>query len=57
MVVWLGAVAEALRACGHEVVVAEPGDLKFGGAQVVTRLQHGYLAASDPRRDGLPTGF
>ena len=53
----LEAVARGLRARGHEVVVAEPGDLEFGGAQAVTRLEHGYVAASDPRRDGIPAGF
>jgi len=41
----------ALRARGHEVVVAEPGAV--GGAQVIQRLEGGgWVAGSDPRKDG-----
>jgi gamma-glutamyltranspeptidase/glutathione hydrolase len=45
---------EALRARGHDVVSA-PFTL-FGGAQLVQRLERGWAAASDPRKDGLAIG-
>lgn len=43
----------ALRERGHEIVV-EPLDATFGfgGAQIVLRTQGGYVAGSDPRKDG-----
>ena len=43
-----------LRALGHEVVL-EPLDATFGfgGAQIVLRTAEGYIAGSDPRKDGL----
>jgi gamma-glutamyltranspeptidase/glutathione hydrolase len=30
---------------------------QFGGAQVVFRLDDGYCAASDPRKEGQAVGF
>jgi gamma-glutamyltranspeptidase/glutathione hydrolase len=35
-------------------VKAEPGNgvLAFGGAQLVLKQQGGYIAGSDPRKDG-----
>jgi gamma-glutamyltranspeptidase/glutathione hydrolase len=30
---------------------------EFGGAQIIYRLEDGYLAASDPRKDGQAVGF
>lgn len=50
-------IADGLRARGHEVLVCEPDDLEFGGAQMVCRLEQGYIAASDARRDGFPAGI
>lgn len=49
---------EALRAMGHEVAVGA-GDLAsgFGGAQIVRRIDDGYIAGSDPRKDGCAVGY
>ena len=30
---------------------------EFGGAQIIYKLEDGYLAASDPRKDGQAVGF
>lgn len=51
-------VVEALRAAGHNIAM-QPGDsLDFGAAQVIVRQPHGgYIAASDPRRDGQAVGY
>ncbi|WP_042881970.1 gamma-glutamyltransferase family protein [Cupriavidus necator] len=51
------ATVEALRAMGHPVEVAAPDSMEFGGAQLAMRLDHGYAAASDHRKDGYPMGF
>jgi gamma-glutamyltranspeptidase/glutathione hydrolase len=45
------AVAESLAARGHRLM-KNPPRLLFGGAQVIHRLERGYCAASDPRKDG-----
>ena len=46
-------LVQALRARGHEIVVERPEALfAFGGAQIVMRTENGYVAASDPRKDG-----
>ena len=47
-------VAELTR-LGHEVESAPPA--AFGGAQVVLRLESGWAAASDPRKDGQAVGY
>jgi gamma-glutamyltranspeptidase/glutathione hydrolase len=48
---------EGLRARGHRVEVAARGSLDFGGAQIAMRMEQGYAAASDFRKDGYPVGF
>ncbi|HXC51905.1 MAG TPA: gamma-glutamyltransferase family protein [Candidatus Limnocylindrales bacterium] len=45
------AVREALADKGHEVSVAPP--LMFGGAQAALRIDGGYIAATESRKDGL----
>jgi len=50
------AVLEELRRRGHDVAV-DPSELRFGGAQIVFRLEDGYCAASDHRKDGQAVGF
>lgn len=40
---------------GHQLTV-EPG-AQFGGGQLIYRLQDGYIAASEPRKDGQAAGF
>lgn len=48
------AVREALRARGHEVRTVGP--LAVGGAQAILRLERGWAAGSDPRKDGQAAG-
>ncbi len=48
-------VRKALRALGHEI--APDGSAAFGGAQAVLRLEHGWAAGSDPRKDGHAAGY
>jgi gamma-glutamyltranspeptidase / glutathione hydrolase len=48
------AVRAALTARGHELV--SEADVSFGGAQAVLRLDRGWAAASDPRKDGHAAG-
>ncbi len=47
-------VRAALRAKGHEI--ADESRVSFGGAQAVRRLERGWVAGSDPRKDGLAAG-
>jgi gamma-glutamyltranspeptidase/glutathione hydrolase len=51
------ATLEALARLGHRVVELPPGYMDFGCAQIARRLDDGYLAASDARRDSLAVGF
>jgi gamma-glutamyltranspeptidase/glutathione hydrolase len=46
-----------LAARGHRVVELPEGYMDFGCAQIARRLEDGYLAASDARRDSLAVGF
>jgi gamma-glutamyltranspeptidase/glutathione hydrolase len=47
---------EELRRLGHEIVSV--GDYSaFGACQAIWRLDDGYLAVSDPRKDGQAVGF
>jgi gamma-glutamyltranspeptidase/glutathione hydrolase len=50
-------VVDGLRSRGHRVDVAPPQSLEFGSAQLIFRAEHGYIAASDSRRDGQAVGF
>lgn len=49
-------VADELRARGHTIVTDQPEYL-FGGAQLIVRMQDGYCAGSDHRKEGLASGF
>jgi gamma-glutamyltranspeptidase / glutathione hydrolase len=50
------ATLEGLRSRGHLLVTT--GDYnQFGSCQAIWRLEDGYLAVSDPRRDGQAAGF
>lgn len=55
------AVVEGLKAKGHVLMSIEDPYMDFGSGQFVWRLsedlEHGYVAASDSRRDGLAAGF
>ena len=52
-------VLDDLRSRGHEVKVDDSafGSFGFGGAQLIYKLEDGYLAASDSRKDGQAVGF
>lgn len=52
------AIVEGLRAKGHDII-ADQGEaaFSFGGAQIIQRTEHGYLAGSDHRKDGFAIGF
>jgi len=60
-------IAAALAGRGHRIINIEPtfgaastpfgNQLSFGAAQMIYVLDHGYIAASDPRRDGQAVGF
>jgi gamma-glutamyltranspeptidase/glutathione hydrolase len=41
---------------GHRIVTVNDYN-QFGSAQMIWRLEGGYLAASDPRRDGQAAGY
>ena len=44
-----------LEEMGHQVYNGHY--FEFGGAQIIYKLENGYLAASDPRKDGQAIGF
>ena len=48
-------VRAALTSMGH-VVSEGPGSM-MGGSQAIIRLEHGYAAGSDPRKDGMAVGY
>jgi gamma-glutamyltranspeptidase/glutathione hydrolase len=50
-------VANELSRRGHQVVRAPADSTEFGAAQLIYKLDDGYLAASEPRRDGQAVGF
>ncbi|QJR12352.1 Glutathione hydrolase-like YwrD proenzyme [Usitatibacter rugosus] len=50
-------VTEELVRRGHKIVPPEVPMFGFGGAQLIHRLEDGYLAASDHRKDGCAIGF
>jgi gamma-glutamyltranspeptidase/glutathione hydrolase len=49
---------QKLSDLGHAVVSEAPeASFGFGGAQIVQRIEGGYAAGSDPRKDGHAAGF
>jgi gamma-glutamyltranspeptidase/glutathione hydrolase len=50
-------VVEDLTRRGHRFVSPEVPMFGFGGAQLIHRLDDGYCAASDHRKDGGAVGF
>jgi gamma-glutamyltranspeptidase/glutathione hydrolase len=47
---------EELQRRGHRIVTIDDYN-QFGSAQLIWKLDGGYFAASDPRRDGQAVGF
>jgi gamma-glutamyltranspeptidase / glutathione hydrolase len=50
------ATLDELRQRGHDLVTVDDYN-QFGSCQAIWRLDGGYFAASDPRRDGQAAGF
>ena len=50
------AVVEDLRKRGHRIVTVDDYN-QFGSGQMIWKMEGGYLAASDPRRDGQAAGY
>jgi gamma-glutamyltranspeptidase/glutathione hydrolase len=50
------ATLEELSRRGHELISTDDYN-QFGSCQAIWRLEDGYLAASDPRRDGQAVGL
>lgn len=53
------ATLDKLEGMGHELTLEAPDNaFGFGGAQLIHRLaERGYVAGSDPRKDGAAMGF
>jgi gamma-glutamyltranspeptidase/glutathione hydrolase len=49
-------VLDDLSNRGHQIVTDIPTS-QFGGAQLIYKLDNGYLGASDHRKDGMAVGF
>jgi gamma-glutamyltranspeptidase/glutathione hydrolase len=51
-------IVTKLVGLGHDIVRESPdAAFGFGGAQLVQRIDGGYAAGSDPRKDGCAAGF
>jgi gamma-glutamyltranspeptidase/glutathione hydrolase len=50
------ATLEELKSRGHRIVTVDDYN-QFGSGQLIWKLDGGYVAASDPRRDGQAVGF
>jgi gamma-glutamyltranspeptidase/glutathione hydrolase len=48
---------DGLIALGHQLESIPDSYMDFGAGQVILRAEAGYIAASDPRRDGQAAGF
>jgi gamma-glutamyltranspeptidase/glutathione hydrolase len=51
------AAVAGLAELGHDIRPVERGNMSFGAAQLIHRIEGGYVAASEPRRDGQAVGF
>src|SRR5262245_57515101 len=50
-------VYEELKRRGHDIAIADRMSTDFGRAQLIYKMQDGYLAASERRADGQAVGF
>jgi len=48
---------QGLIALGHDLKSAADSYMDYGAGQFIVRCENGYIAASDPRRDGQAAGF
>jgi gamma-glutamyltranspeptidase/glutathione hydrolase len=48
---------DGLRKLGHSFASIPDSYMDFGAGQFVVRAEHGYVAGSDPRRDGQAAGY
>jgi len=46
-----------LIARGHEIKAVADSYMDYGAGQMIVRIEGGYAAGSDPRRDGQAAGF
>ena len=51
------ALREGLAALGHQFASVPDAYMDFGAGQFIMCAENGYVAASDPRRDGQAAGF
>jgi gamma-glutamyltranspeptidase/glutathione hydrolase len=52
------AVRDSLKAMGHQAEDPPAGQPQmFGGGQAIVRLPKGWMAGSDPRKDGMAAGY
>jgi len=51
------ALREGLAALGHEFASVPDSYMDFGAGQFIVRDDDGYVAGSDPRRDGQASGY
>lgn len=52
------ATLEGLRSRGHDLQQTTIGaDFAYGGAQLIYRTDHGYVAGSDSRKEGQAVGY
>ena len=49
-------VVDELIRRGHSITTNAPSSL-FGGAQLIAKIDDGYCAASDHRKDGQAVGY
>ena len=51
------AVVQSLKGRGHDMTQADRWSTDFGRAQLIYRMEDGYLGASERRTDGQAVGY